>query len=286
MTGINEQIRRFGFMTTSAPVGVKKSGRSRVFRFRSENGSYILKHYRSSDSKRELEWYKLLQELGVKTLRPIAVGPESAVFPDLSRDQDYRIGVIDDWSDPLVASSLASWLKEFHRRGYAYPSIATLSAFNEHDYITPKNVRRMLRKHCPQDESGKSFVDALDGILGYYHTLPRTLMYRDFYYENLVIRNDRSEAFVYDFDVSGTDIAESDIAHVETYLSDNALVAFMEEYGPVDELHLEIGRLFLALFKIMYALDERTVPPWAKVYVDRLVNGSLHGMVQKIASYI
>jgi hypothetical protein len=68
--------------------------------------------------------------------------------------------------------------------------------------------------------------------------LPRTLVYCDFYYENLIVHRDLRSAFVYDFDVSGTGIAATDIAHIEWYFTAEAVEALREVYGAIDETEL------------------------------------------------
>ena len=281
-----ECLEALGIHPTTPLTEIKRSDRSVVLKFSTATEPLILKYYLSDSSRREIEWYRVLIDLEVKTLTPIAIGPSEVVFPDLSASTTYRMGVQNDWSNPMVSARIGAWLRDFHRKGYAYMRTGGIEGFNEHEFITMENVRRLVQKYDYAETTGAQLFDYLPSILTYYEQQPKTFVYRDFFFGNFIVSRDLQDAFVYDFDVSGTGIAGTDLAHVETYFLGEALQAFKDAYGSIDEIELGIGRLFLDLFKLIYALDEDPVPPWTQRHLIRHESGEIASLAEQIASMV
>ena len=73
-----------------------------------------------------------------------------------------------------------------------------------------------------------------------------------------------------------------DLAYAETYFLEDALSAFTEAYGYIREIEILLGKLFLDLFKLIYALDYKSTPSWAKRHVTRYKNGDIAKLVERI----
>ncbi|MBT7914680.1 hypothetical protein HN588_12315 [Candidatus Bathyarchaeota archaeon] len=61
-------------------------------------------------------------------------------------------------------------------------------------------------------------------------------------------------------------------------------VAF--KFSTATEPLILIGRLFLDLFKLIYALDDDPVPPWAQRHLVRYESGEIASLAEQIARFV
>ena len=282
---MKEYTRRLASLgiTPILPVEqIKRSASTVVFRFRTEAEPLVIKCYLSDDSRQELQWYRILIDIGVKTLAPVAMGESEIVFQDMSQSKTYRLGVQSDWANPTVGALLGAWLRDFHRKGYLYLRRNSIKGFNDFNYINITNVDRLTKRYGESDLTSKMLIEHFPKVLQIFARQFKTFVFRDFYFENFVVHRQLNDAFAYDFDRSGTGIAGMDLAYAETYFLGDALTAFMEAYGCIGEIEIFLGKLFLDLFKLIYALDYQSTPTWAMRHVKRYENGDIARLVEHI----
>lgn len=79
-----------------------------VWRVTSDTDSYVMKCFDKPEYRREIANYRLLNSLGIPTLKILAYTDCSLLMEDIERSA-YRLGTPDDMSDPNIAAKIALW---------------------------------------------------------------------------------------------------------------------------------------------------------------------------------
>jgi len=248
-----------------------------VYRLEASGKKLILKLFADPEDRREITNYRLLGELGIPTLPVLGYTEEVILLPDVNASEKYRLGMEEDLQDMQVAKVLAKWYRRLHDTGRQYLTRNSVSLYDETDVVTVENMVRAAEvtdtiDNPLWDTVKKDFDDMKKKIA----KLPRTLTYNDFYWDNLIVSKDKTEAFMFDYNLMGMGMAYGDVRNVISSMGKEAAKAFCDAYG-VDGLDEEkLADDFLAHMVTLCAGSQREVfPAWAGESLEKLKSGKL-----------
>jgi len=200
-----------------------------VYKCTYEGFPAVVKYFENEGDKREIKNYRILNEHNIPTIKIFAYGKSSIVMEDISVSNDWRLGTEEDLQDKDVTKSLAHWYFNFHEKGLSVPELNTL----EHDFDKITEVAlNMLCEELPEA------ADTFKYILSRYNKLRKlidtpeyTLTYNDFYWSNFIVRKDKQEALMFDYNMLGKGYRYSDIRNVGWSMSDEAGMTFVDNYN-------------------------------------------------------
>lgn len=264
---------------------IKESDETLVYRFTFNCEHYVVKYYIETNNSFEIQWYKVLSELEIQTLDVVFSTDRCIVFKDFDFNPRYRFGRESDLSNDTVAYHLGRWFKTFHQKGYEYLSVNTIRGANEFDIITEDNIKRLVDNIEDFCGTGDILIKEFPRLNDLFKSETKTFTYRDFWFVNFIVSVDESEAFIFDFDKTGTGLSYNDILYMKMCLSDSAQKSFMEGYGPLRIEEKDIATLYLDLFRLISYLehvDEGEVPGWVKHHLDKYQSGELKEFIKAI----
>jgi hypothetical protein len=253
----------------------------------------VVKYFAKADDRREILNYRILAQYNIPTIQTLAQGEAALVMDAISFSQEWRLGKPEDFEDADVAGCLARWYFAFHENGAAVPNLDTL--YFEYDSITKENLQTLILK-LPEAKELFQFVlaryEKLRGLL----TKPSfTLTYNDFYWENFVVRKDKTAAMMFDYNLLGKGYRHSDFRNVCWSLSKEAKAAFTGEYGRLylekhghsrteaEEEERNIDEVLDPLFGLVVASTEReSFPQWADDAKQQALDGSLLSKAKRL----
>ncbi|MDD2283080.1 MAG: hypothetical protein PHD92_06775, partial [Eubacteriales bacterium] len=249
-----------------------------VYRVESEAEHYVLKVFENPEDRREIENYKILASLCIPTLPMLKHTACALLLPDVESSREYRLGCEGDLADIQVATAIAKWYKELHRKGRTYMRQNNPALYDETDKITISNLEMVAGKTNTAENAlwplvRQGFAEIRRRIVG----LPHTLTYNDFYWTNLVVARDQSAAMMLDFNLLGKGYAYSDLRNVTSSLSPEAADAFMREYGEdFGGAEEKTAHGFLApLVALVIACERESFPRWAEPALEELKSGAI-----------
>ena len=242
-----------------------------VARVVSQAHSFVIKCFRGEDFRREIANYRMLAGLDVPTL-PVAAATDSAILlEDIASSPLFRLGREHDMDDPAVAKGLARWYRRLHQRGYAYTALHGAEMYDESDFFTLENIRRIQEKTGTQGEADWRLLDVhFDAICRALRRVRRTITYNDFYYTNMIVAKDLSSAFMFDYNLMGKGYAYADVRNVTSVLSTHSKEAFLTEYGPWDALEAAVDAVVSPVVTLYLACQRQPFPSWAASSLEAL----------------
>ena len=234
----------------------------------------VLKYFENEEFRREIENYRILRSLGIKTLEIYAESDSAILMEDVEASPVLRLGIEEDHADPALAEKLALWYRTLHEKGRAYVAAHGAGLYDESECITPENLA-LVREKTGTGAHGvwKRIEGNLGSILQMLENLPRTLTYNDFYYTNLIAAKDSSFAFMYDYNLLGKGYAYADVRNVISSLQGEAADAFLRAYGPTDPVEKAVDDVVSTLATLIAACQRPVFPKWAKGSLEDLQNG-------------
>lgn len=248
-----------------------------VYRLEASGKKLILKLFADPEDRREITNYRLLGELGIPILPVQGYTEEAILLPDVNASEKYRLGMEEDLQDMQVAKVLAKWYRRLHDTGRQYLTRNSVSLYDETDVITVENMVRAAEVTDTIDNPLWNVVkDNFDDMKKKIAKLPRTLTYNDFYWDNLIVSKDKTEAFMFDYNLMGMGMAYGDVRNVISSMGKEAAKAFCDAYG-VDGLDEEkLADDFLAhMVTLCIASQREVLPAWAGESLEMLKNGNL-----------
>lgn len=273
---VDSIFQKLGLHVETAELIRSKAGVS-VYRLEASGKKLVLKMFLNPEDRREISNYRLLGELGIPTLPVLGYAEEALLLPDVSTSEKYRLGVEEDLQDVQVAEAIAKWYRRLHDTGRQYLTRNSVSLYDETDVITVENMVRAAEVTDTIDNPLWNVVkDNFDDMKKKIVKLPRTLTYNDFYWDNLIVSKDKTEAFMFDYNLMGMGMAYGDVRNVISSMGEEAAKAFCDAYG-VDGLDEEkLADDFLAHMVTLCIASQREVfPAWAGESLEMLKNGKL-----------
>ena len=241
----------------------------RVERLYLPEGRRVRKTFLNAAYAREIAMYRVLNGLGVPTLRVFAEGEDLLLMEDLGDPScAYRLATKEDMDSPETARALAAWYRSLHTRGEAYAAEHP-ELYDEYELITEESLRAV------RDRTGTGalpvwsvLTDRWGELRALLDAVPRTLVYNDYYYTNMAVRRDGTAALMFDYNLAGRGCVLSDIRNVLSQLTPRAADAFLEAYGayPPCPAH----DITEPLISLISGCRRETLPPWAEEALRRI----------------
>ena len=254
-----------------------------VYRVAGDGISGILKTYANEADRREIENYRILQSLGIPTLKIIANTQSALLMEDVSKSETLRLGRREDMDNPGVAACLARWYRELHGRGKPYAARHGQSLYDETDAITLENMRTIA------GITGTAQIPVWEILFENFHavgakiaSVERTLAYNDFYYTNMIVQKDLSAAFMFDYNLLGKGYVYADLRNVTSSLGEEAGAAFLREYGAFDVNEVLFDDVASVLTTLHFACQKNSFPGWGEAELEKVKNGSLERAVRRL----
>jgi hypothetical protein len=179
-----------------------------VYKCTYKNIPSIVKYYENESDKREIMNYRILIEHNIPTIEVYDYGKSSIIMEDISISKNWRLANAEDLSDITVATSLAHWYFTFHENGLTVSGLDAL--YCEYDDITKENINMLCEKIPEATETFSYILTKFDILRKLIDTQSYTLTYNDFYWVNLIVRKDKREAIVFDYNLLGKGFRYSD----------------------------------------------------------------------------
>ena len=246
----------------------------------------VIKYFENDDDRREILNYQILSSHNIPTIKTFALGKESLMMEDITSSNDWRLGILEDLKDIDVAMSLANWYFVFHENGTAVKELDNL--YFEFVIITKESLEVLANKLPEAKELFRYIITNYNKFIKLIYRPSFTLTYNDFYWVNFVVRNDKKAAMMFDYNLLGKGYRYSDFRNVCWSLSDDAKIAFVNEYNRLyfekhgcnrtedEKLEKSIDDLAGLLHSLVVAFIERdSFPDWAEHAKDEAINGNL-----------
>jgi hypothetical protein len=271
----HDELQKMGIHSHHVQKMTDKDGIA-VFQVSSEQHCYVLKVFDEPDNRREIRNHQILQALGVPTISVLASTEYALLFNDLTVSATFRLGRETDLADVAVARLIAKWYKALHTKGADFVPQAEEPLYDETDALTIDNMQTLqTRSHTEDNPFWPLLFARFASFRALLDALPRTLTYNDFYWTNLAVAKDGSEALMFDFNLLGKGYVYGDIRNVTSSLTVEAGKAFLAAYGSLDRSQRAIDEIVSDLFVLHTAYRRKTFPTWANNAVQRLQNGTL-----------
>ena len=236
-----------------------------LFRIIDNKNTYVLKYFLKDEYKREITNYKLLKKLGIKTIRDYGYTDNAILLEDLESNKKYRLGIDEDLKDKEVAKALAAWYIELHNKGVNFTKDNKNIFYSEVDQIDIKNIKFIRLKSNTMDNTVWDLIlNNFEIIKEKIYSLEQTLNYNDFYWTNLVVIKDKSEAFMFDYNFLGVGFRYSDIRNVRLSLSKEAGDVFIKEYGDINTKEEIIDNFTAIIITLIFSYKKEVFPSWGK----------------------
>jgi len=276
---------------TSAVVVSDRGGR-RTHRVRCGAESYILKSAADWDAALEGRRYRLLEELGVPTLRVHGTTETAVLLEDLSVSERFRPAEPADCERAETGTALARWYRALHDAGRTYlqeAEVVPSCLRREYDLLDAETVL------ATGDTLGLAAnpvwaqaAERLETLKSALRETGETLNYNDFHWSNVAVCRTHpvTEAVVYDYHLLGIGPACADCRNVAGGLSGPAREAFAADYGPVDERASLLDAPLAVLYALKVAADRGQRPGWAAPLVARAESGELAADLDRACAVI
>lgn len=254
-----------------------------VYRIKSGEKSYVIKYFEKEEYRREINNYLILRRLDIPTIPLIAYTGRSILMPDIEQNEKYRFGVPEDMNDAEICTQLACWYRSLHEKGKTYAKICGNNMYMETDCITAKNITFIKDKTQTEDNQVWTIIEQnLPHLYSIIEKIEKTLTYNDFYYTNMVVAKDKSEAFMFDYNLLGKGYAVSDIKNVTWGLGECAKRAFLDAYGMCSQDEILLHEVAGPLITLYSASCRDVFPQWGHKELELVKNGYLLECVKKL----
>lgn len=243
----------------------------------------VIKYFEKEEFKREINNYKLLNKLGIKTIKVIAYCESCIILEDIDFSDTWRLGISGDLDNEEVAVNLAHWYFNLHEKGKFYENLKDM--YKESDMLSESNLK-LLREKMPEARETLDFLlNNLERLKGIIESTEKTIVYNDFYWTNMIVRKDEKEAMIFDYNFLGAGYRFSDLRNVTSSLSERASTKFLKEYNKLyiekysvsrefeEELERKIDKIVSSLVTLIMAYDKENFPSWAEEEKASLLNG-------------
>ncbi len=283
---IHNELKKYKIIGSKIEIITNKAGVI-VTRVKEKNNTYILKYFENNDDKREIQYYKLFNELGIKTIKLIAKTNDSILLEDIELSKEYRLSKKEDLESKKVIISLAKYYKNLHSKGRDYlKKNKEVSFYSEINSITNENINILKDKtKYLKEEFYKNLKQLILKIEPYYKN-NKLITYNDFHYVNLIVSKDLKEVFMFDYNLVGEGLRYFDLSNVLCSLNENMKEVFIKEYGEYSYLEYEINSVLSHIIALTQAFKREVFPKWAEESLDELLSDRLEKKLYKLLNII
>ena len=270
MNILEEELKHYKISTDDIQVIRDKEGVI-VARVPFRDSTAVLKCFEREEFCREIDNYEILKGCGIPTIEVLGKSVRSILLEDIDKSSIYRLGEEDDLSNTNIIKALARWYKALHSSGADYVSQYGEGMYMEWDNFTLENIIAIQNSFNLCDSKGiKAIIGNYDELRKTMDETPKTLTYNDFYYTNMVVKKDESEALMFDYNLLGKGCYVSDIRNVTYWFSEENKSLFLSEYGDVNHELMLIDEIIAPIITLHSAMIRNIFPNWAKEAIGDL----------------
>ena len=281
---ILDELKKIGFSNEWEIQFIREKFGIYVFRVTKEKESYVGKYFNDDQlhGRNEIKHYDMLKSIGVPTLEVIAHTDCFIILEDILTSNLYRLGIEDDMSNTKVAGLIGRWFKQLHSNGRKYNSLMNLNFLEnlEYELKHEKILIAIEKSSTSKNPFWDMLINNIEHLKDTYLRLCDTITFNDFWWDNLAVAKDCSAAIMFDYNCVFRKYAYADIRHVLSVLSKEAGVAFLEEYGNINENEKAFDELFWPVTGLIGAFNMDVFPTWGDNFLDMLTNGELIQRIQ------
>lgn len=186
----------------------------------------VVKRFASPFHRREIAIYELLGVLGVPTLPVIGAGDDWLILEDMT-SAGYRRATAADLTDAAIVRLIAQWYARLHTAGGVGTEAITYSEF---DLIDAHALSQVAHRWPDLEPVTHWATTMLGQWADQYRAARHTLTHNDFSWTNLAIAWDASSACMFDYNLLGSGLPESDVRNVTAALPAAMAAEFGDEY--------------------------------------------------------
>ncbi|QQK06931.1 hypothetical protein [Miniphocaeibacter halophilus] len=249
-----------------------------VYRVKLEDKFAILKMFLTNKYIREIESYKILTRLKLPTVNIFNMSKMSILMEDILYSKNLRLGIREDMNNPKVMYNLGKWYKKLHLEGEKFVSNNTnIKMYSPLNYITIENINKLATWTSTENNLfWKLFRNNFNVIQNTLNTIPKTLTYNDFYFENLIVSKKYDSAFMFDFNFLGIGIRATDIKNALWFSDNEVKNEFLRGYEYIiPKIEFKIDEVIEPLDSLLVAKEKNIKPDWIIDIVTNLENGIL-----------
>ena len=267
---LKREIQVYGISEDDVQIIREKEGVI-VARVHYGDTTAILKCFENEEFCREIDNYEILQRHGIPTIKVLGEGEKSILLEDIDASELWRLGEESDLSNQTVIRAIAKWYKTLHANGERYVKLYGDGMYEQWDCFRIEDIKSIKEKYNLIDNVG---IDALEQHFGEVRkrldAAPRTLCYNDFYYTNLIVKKDLSEALMFDYNLLGKGNYISDIHNVTYWFSKENKDLFLSVYGEPEEDLILLDKICAPIVSLYSAMTRDVFPGWAKEALENL----------------
>ena len=230
--------------------------------------SFILKLF-GAPPAREVQAYTLLKDLGVPTIRVVAMATDAILLEDLKVSKDLKLARESDIERADVGVALAEWYRKLHDSGsriHEGSSEKTSFLWREIEELTPTAILDLAEMVGSDRPKWVTLSHNIEQVKQAAMARSETLTYNDFHWTNLALSRSESRfrAVVFDYHLLGLGLRYSDCRNVTGSLSDRTADAFRAAYGETDPVEESLDSLLAPLYALVEAFKRPKFPSWAE----------------------
>ena len=188
----------------------------------------MLKLFLGAYGRQELAFYDLLIREGLMTIPRVRWDEEALLMPDLCASPVLRLATEADMQCPAAMAALSRWYRQLHQ----IPP-------DQHPWLPLSEEWAALRQQRLAEawpalaaEGGSlELKRLLEALILRAQRLKLGLCYNDFYYVNMVVGPEGTQAFMMDYGRMGLNFPGLDLRNALWFSSPKARAAFMQSYG-------------------------------------------------------
>ncbi len=279
---IERAIKKFALTCEDWTILQDKDGVT-VARLHCGGETSVLKCFANEAYRREIRNYRLLQQLGIPTIRVLASTDTALLLEDIDRSPVWRLSTSADMEDERVMRALAGWYRGLHRAGRAYVALHGAGMYDESDYFTRENLTQIRLKTGTQTAPVWVLLEqTFDVVYSLLRRIKSTLTYNDFDYTNCIVARDGSDAMMFDYNLLGKGGAYTDLRNVTWNLSPRARDTFLSTYGATDPLEATVDAVVSPAVTLYMACQRDNFPAWGSEALEEICSASYMGKVKSL----
>lgn len=267
-----KELQKYGMIPNYCALIRSKDG-VHLYKIKCKDKPMVIKIFDTPEMATEIQHYETLFNLNIQTPLLIDATDRSFIMEDFDVHPKYRLANAKDLYTKSVVESLAGWYKSLHQNSQ---SLDTTHYYNENKLITPTALELVIEKTQSADAPAwNAIFEALPSLQKCIQNQTQVLTYNDFFWTNLVVSHDLSEAFMFDYNLLGAGFAYSDIRNVSCTLPEETKPHFLKAYGTLSPTEKRLDAVTSDLVNLIISSKKQTWPSWADESVNALYDGSI-----------
>jgi|GEM_PF-50212 len=253
-----------------------------VVRVYTDEKSFILKFF-TNDFKREIKLYQLFNKYSIKTIDLYDYKENSMLLADINESEKYRLATKEDTKDPQVIQSLIDWYHSLHQNGKNILLENKLSLYSETEEVTLDAIRFLQEKTSYRNDEFWTKLKANLQLIKDYVSYNQTMTYNDFDYTNMIVSNDKSEAFMFDYNLTGVGLPYFDVRNiVSNPYFDSSITEMVKKDFSYKKIDVLVDEVISNIFSLISAYERESFPNWANPLLEELLEGGTYTKLNEL----